>query len=528
MKVILTAPADEMSEYNGNPAIAFVAGFSKPSFIPMMYIKRFLYRDPVYKDMGGLPAPLGLRRIEASLIESGIFRAEEIAVVHPDDIEDFVGRDTKIVGVSVKDPLGLGYVSLTYSTLLGFGEPITKLEFINLMKKLMELKRRYKFRVVIGGAGVWQLTMYGSIDDFGIDVVIENEGELVAPKVFADLALGAQTKRVIDGGVVSVEKIPNIRGPTVYGAIEITRGCGRGCMFCTPTMRLKRDIPLEAILKDTETNLKHGKNRALLVTEDLFLYGAKAPWEPYGDAITRLIDSITQLKNRGLQAIQVTHVNLAAVHYRKDVFKIISEKLYEFAWFKLKGRYINTVEVGIESGSHRIIGKLMRGKVLPYSPEEWFNVVLEALTYLEENNWVPLATIIVGLPGEEVDDAYKTLNLIDEINRHGLKTFLVPLLFVPLGGSALEDQPIKSFNELNEVQLDIFAECWKHNVRVWGEDHFKNYSWVQKKMLGLLAGIYVKTKAKEYSWRRKIAIEVYKELKGLLSNGKADGTQRFE
>jgi radical SAM superfamily enzyme YgiQ (UPF0313 family) len=293
-------------------------------------------------------------------------------------------------------------------------------------------------------------------------------------------------------------------------------------------MRLKRDIPLEAILKDIETNLKHGKNRALLVTEDLFLYGAKVPWEPYGDAITRLIDSITQLKNRGLQVIQVTHVNLAAVHYRKDVFKIISEKLYEFAWFKLKGRYINTVEVGIESGSHKIIGKLMRGKVLPYSPEEWFNVVLEALTYLEENNWVPLATIIVGLPGEEVDDAYKTLNLIEEINRHGLKTFLVPLLFVPLGGSALEDQSIKSFNELNEVQLDIFAECWKHNVRVWGEDHFKNYSWIQKKMLGLLAGIYVKTKAREYSWRRKIAMEVYKELKELLSSGKTDGIQRFE
>lgn len=36
LKVVLTAPATEMSEYNGNPATAFASGFSKPFFIPRL------------------------------------------------------------------------------------------------------------------------------------------------------------------------------------------------------------------------------------------------------------------------------------------------------------------------------------------------------------------------------------------------------------------------------------------------------------------------------------------------------------
>jgi len=511
VKVVLTAPASEMSEYNGNPAIAFVSGFSKPFLVPRFFLTLNLYRD----NRDGYRvryAPLGLRRIEASLIESGIFREDDVVVVCPDDLEDVVNEDTKVIGIGVKDPLGLGYVSLTYSTLLGLGEPINKYEFMRIIKIVKKLKKKFEFNVVVGGPGVWQLYMYSDLDALGIDVVIDGEGEVITPDVFSKIINREPVERIVKGDVVPVDHIPCIKGASVYGAVEISRGCGRGCMFCTPTMQMRRDIPLEKIVRDIEVNIENGQNKVLLVTEDIFLYGSRIPWEPNGDAIAKLIENVTKFKDRGLKHIQITHMNLAAALYRKDIVKLMSDRLYEFAWYSFRGNYINTVEVGIESGSPRIIARYMRGKALPYTPEEWPDIVLESLTLLEENGWIPLGTIIVGMPGEDIDDAYRTLSLVENIRRHGLRTFLVPLLFVPLGGCVLKDQPIRSFNELNDVQVAVFAECWKHNTKIWGVEHFKNYSYIQKKILNILAKIYLATTARKYRWRKKIATEIYKEL----------------
>lgn len=189
-------------------------------------------------------------------------------------------------------------------------------------------------------------------------------------------------------------------------------------MFCTPTMRAKRDLPVEKVVRDIEANLKHGQDSAMLITEDLFLYGSKPSREPNEHAVINLVNDVTKLKSVGLKRVQITHMNLAAIRYRRKLFKDVADKLYEFAWFKLRGNYINTVEVGIESGSPRIISKLIRGKALPYAPEKWPITVLESLTLMEENSWIPLATVIVNLPGEDIDDALKTLILIDSIKEH--------------------------------------------------------------------------------------------------------------
>jgi len=152
LKIVLTAPATEMSEYNKNPAIAFVSTFSKPFFVPREFLLKNMYR-PVERDQDFRVkfAPLGLRRIEASLIQSSIFREDEVAVVHPDDLEEVIRENTKVVGIGAKDPLGLGYVSLTYSVLLGLGEPMNKFEFFKLVKILKKLRKKYRFKVVLGG-----------------------------------------------------------------------------------------------------------------------------------------------------------------------------------------------------------------------------------------------------------------------------------------------------------------------------------------------------------------------------------------
>ncbi|MEM1734736.1 MAG: radical SAM protein [Desulfurococcaceae archaeon] len=512
MKIVLTAPATEMSEYNGNPAIGFSAGFSKVFFVPRRYLLDKLYRRvPCSEDYRVKYAPLGLRIIEASLTSS-VVSEDEIGIVHPDDLEKVVNEKTRIIGIGVKDPLGFGYVSLTYSAIVGLGDPINRFEFNLLMKRIRKLKKKYNFHVVLGGPGAWQILRFTEPEKMGITCVVQGEGEEVAPIVVSKILANEPVDKVVEGNGVDASKIPIIRGATIYGAVEITRGCGRGCAFCSPTMQMRRDIPIDKVVRNIEVNLKEGQNKVLLVTEDLFLYGSRIPYEPNSDALKKLINSIVSLKKYGLEKIQVTHINLAAALYRSDLFKYISDQLYEFAWFKLGKRMVLTTEVGIETGSAKLIKTHMMGKAKPFKPEEWFNVVLDSLILLEENGWAPCATIIVGLPGETYEDAYQTLKLVEEISSTGLKPLLIPLLFVPLGSCKLRNESLRVFDDLMDVQVSIFSKCWKHNVKIWGYDHFKKYDFNERLLIRIIGLIYKNLVARRRWWRKRIVDEVYGEV----------------
>ena len=122
VKVVLTASAVEMSDFYDNPFIAFVGGFTKGP-LPLWLVRKALYPPIGYNGEGRVRfAPYGLRKVESILIANG-FDESDIAVVHPSDLGSVVGSQTKAIGISTMDPLGMGYVSKTYSSLVGGGEP---------------------------------------------------------------------------------------------------------------------------------------------------------------------------------------------------------------------------------------------------------------------------------------------------------------------------------------------------------------------------------------------------------------------
>ncbi len=140
-KIVLTASAIEMSDFFNSQFFAFTGGFSKGP-IPAWITRKYLY-PPVESNPDGTAkyASYGLRKVEAVLLENGFDRAD-IAVVQPHQLDAFIGYNTKVVGISTMDPLGMGYVSKTYSSLIGGGEPMNAIEFRALMRH--PNFRRYK------------------------------------------------------------------------------------------------------------------------------------------------------------------------------------------------------------------------------------------------------------------------------------------------------------------------------------------------------------------------------------------------
>ena len=128
-RIVLTASATEMSDFHRNSFLAFVGGFSKGP-VPLWFPRKWLY-PPVEHNRDGSAkyAPYGLRKVEAVLLENG-FEESDIAVVHPFKLDAFVGPNTKVVGISTMDPLGMGYVSKTSHARPLFGDPQNLFPFV--------------------------------------------------------------------------------------------------------------------------------------------------------------------------------------------------------------------------------------------------------------------------------------------------------------------------------------------------------------------------------------------------------------
>jgi radical SAM superfamily enzyme YgiQ (UPF0313 family) len=505
-----------MSEYGGNLVIPFAAGFSKPWFLPRYFLKKSFFKPVPSNSLEAAVAPLGLRRLEADLVKSG-FQLKDMAVVHPDQLKKVVGPTTKVIGVSSKDPLGLGYVSLTYSSVLDLGDPINKLEFERLMNDAEQAKQKYGTKIVVGGPGSWQLLRPEAKDLFeAADLIFIGEGDVTGPEVFWKLVEGKDLPKVIEGRQANVSDISPIMRPSIYGAVEISRGCGRGCAFCSPTMQRRKIIPIETIAREVELNVSYGLHDVLLVTEDVFMYGgSSSDFVPNRKAVEALFEALAPLK--GVDSVQVTHANLASVKADKTLARHVAELLREKSKYSLQGKRVATVEVGIETGSPKLFERHMAGKCKPFKPSEWPNIVLSSLSFMEDCDWIALATILIGLPGETEEDIEHTIKLIENIEDMGLKTFLVPLTFVPLGTCSLRDAALKSFNDLSERQVEVFASAWEHNIKVWGPDFFKSppYTSYWAKMLFKLASalLYNLKYKRSDEWRRTIANRIFEALK---------------
>jgi radical SAM superfamily enzyme YgiQ (UPF0313 family) len=464
-KIVLTASATEMSDFFNNPFMAFSAGFGLGP-IPLGFARKTLY-PPVerYADGRAKYAPYGLRKVEAMLLENG-FTESDVAVAYPDDLANFIGPDTKVVGISSMDPTGMGYVSKTYSSVIGGGEPMNALEFKRLVKH--PSIKKFKPKIVVGGFGSWQLERKHMTDKYGVDCVIIGGRPNAIIDTFKKAVNGEPLPRLVHADE-SLAKwdyatMPLAKHAAIHGAVEISKGCGRNCQFCTPTMQNKVDVPLERIMQEVEMTTREGSDHITLITEDLFLYGSKSKtFIPNKEAVVKLVKSVAEYP--GVKNIQASHMSLAPIVNNPQMIKELAEILIKRSWYGYEKKAIITAETGIETGSTRLMKKYMGGKMLPYKPEQWQEIVTEAFGILNDNDWFPLATLIVGLPDEKEEDVLATLELMDKLK--GYNAFYVPLFFVPLENCVLMNKKGAELDSLSRARWDFFIRCWEYNIKIW-------------------------------------------------------------
>jgi len=462
-KIVLTASRAEMAGWDADPFIAFSGGFPA-RFLPSFLLNSAFKPDPPNPDHSAPYAPYGLRKVEAALLEHG-FDEEDIITVPPSRLGKVVGPNTRVVGISSMDPLGMAYVSLTYTSFVGLGGvSATGLEFWRLTHN--RVFRKYRVTKILGGAGSWQLKNPKLRRRYGIDCIVMGEAERTAPALFEKAVRGEKLPPIVIAERPADEDIPIIRGGAIYGAVEISRGCGRGCQFCSPTMKVRRNFPVEKILKEVRVNLRTGTDMILIDSDDIFLYGSKERFLPNRKAVVNLFKAVAA--EPGVRVIQPAHISLAPAIVDPKMVEELSEILGDKCRYKYRGNPVITAETGVETGSPRLMQEHMRGKALPYDVKEWPEVVCEAFGILNDNNWVPLCTLVTGLPKETEEDVLRTLELVHRMRQ--FRTFFVPLFFVSLEDCALRGEKTLDLSRLTDLQWEVFIECWDHNLHHWREE----------------------------------------------------------
>ncbi|WP_174448549.1 B12-binding domain-containing radical SAM protein [Conexivisphaera calida] len=441
--VVLTSEPAIASDTMGSSLIGFLSALPENLLGDRLSSMMF----GVESDSDGIArrAPYGLAKVEAKLRESGI----DAVIASPYELHRAIGPRTKVVGIYTMDGMGYSYGSgITYWIVKLAGLPYAGLPYIARSFRYVVGSAnvspfRHNFRVVVGGPAAWQVLDSGMQDRLGIDIVFEGEFERDGPPFFRALLSGESVPRVVHARPAGVDEVARIVTPSNGGIVEVTRGCGRGCAFCTPNLSgMIRSFPFEGHIEDEmRLNLERGgADNITLHSEEYFRYGASGI-DPRPEKVIELTRKAYRLvKSYGDdRTISIDFTTAAVVAQEPGMVRRVGEYVNE------GGRH-TFIEMGIETASPSLLERYMRGKALPYRPIEYPDIVVEAIGTLNDNGWIVVGTMILNFPGETDEDVIANLELLDRPKDLRVVTFPLPLV------------PVAAFRNGNFAALDDLME----------------------------------------------------------------------
>ncbi|MGH9326013.1 MAG: B12-binding domain-containing radical SAM protein [Terriglobia bacterium] len=473
--IVCTAPLTETIDHAGY--FIQMALASMPTWMEFVLNNRY----PRWRDVESNPdgsarfMPAGVRLVQQSLARE--FHAEDMVACYPDDLEKFIGPNTRVVAVSAHNPLGVTFAAGVYTSIFGSTrEPINAHYAKQLFTKIKASPYRENFKVIVGGPGGWQISQTNSFEELGVDCVVEGRSESEeVMELFRKAVRGdALPREVTASHPKSRDAILFPDRRTTFGVVEMTTGCGRRCQFCLPDLNPQIDLPKEKIMSAVRANVREGNRQISLATEDMFIWGQVRTETPFffpnREALLDLYSGI--VNTPGVEQHVLSHCTMAPFVVDPLLIKRLSELLLPKSPLHLPRvsthpqKKILAPLIGLETGSVPIAKKIMPGKGVPFSIEDWPSVVLEGLRIANENNWFPVMTLIVGSPDETDDDVKATLDLVYEIERRGLFAFLVPSIFTPLHDTRMEKQHgVSETRCLTPLQWQVILKCWKLSLK---------------------------------------------------------------
>jgi len=508
-RIVITAPLTEIIDHAGYFIQMSMA--SLPIWLEGIIDRKYpTWRSLEWNDDGTARyMPAGARVLEASLLRR--FPAEDVVCCYPDDLDKFIGPETRVVAISTHNPIGVTFAAGVYTSIFGSAkQPINSHYSRQMFARVKASPHRSGFKVIVGGSGGWQIVQTDSWEELSVDCVVEGRSESTDVFDLFDKAIaGEPIPRQLD--VHHPKERDAIIFPdkrTTFGVVEMTTGCGRRCQFCLPDLNPQIDMPKDRIMASVLANVRDGNKQISLATEDMFIWGQVQTDTPFyfpnREALLDLYGSI--VNTPGVEQHVLSHSTMAPAVVDPVLIRKLSETLLDKSPIRVKmlssrpdGRVLVPL-IGLETGSVRLAKQIMPSKGVPFPIDEWPSVIVRGLEILNSNNWFPAITLIIGSPGETDDDVKATIDLILEVERRGLFAFFIPSIFTPLHDTRMANKRgVDETAQLTSLQWQLLMKCWKMNLRPGQASWWGPTAW-RVGALGLWAWKLRKLNGPSFTW----------------------------
>jgi radical SAM superfamily enzyme YgiQ (UPF0313 family) len=473
--IVLTAPLTESIDHAGYFIQMSMA--SLPIWLEGILNRKYpKWRDVERNDdRSARYMPAGLRVLEAALLRE--YSEDAIGVCYPEDLDTFIGSNTKIVAISTHNPLGVTFAAGVYASIFGSNkQPINSFYARDMFARVKASPFRGQFKVIVGGSGGWQISQTNTWEELSVDCIVEGRSESQETlDLFAKAIRGEELPRQVEVGHPRDRNsilVPDKR--TTFGVVEMTTGCGRRCQFCLPDLNPQLDVPKEQIMAGVHANVRDGNNQISLATEDMFIWGQVHTDTPfYFPNREALLDLYAGIVNTpGVEHHVLSHATIAPAVVDPVLIKKLTDVCIDKSPIKIPLLSTHPEKralvplIGLETGSVRVAKQIMPSKGVPFPIDDWPSVVIRGLEILNENNWFPAMTLIIGNPGETDEDTKATLDFVYEVERRGLFAFFIPSIFTPLHDTRMEKKEgVTETYQLRPLQWQLMMKCWKMNLR---------------------------------------------------------------
>src|SRR5438093_308738 len=161
--IVLTAPLTESIDHAGY--FIQMALASLPQWLEFVLDKKYpKWREVEHNEDGSARyMPAGVRVLEKSLLREYV--ADEVVACFPDDLDKFIGPNTRVVAVSTHNPLGVTFAAGVYASIFGSNRlPINSHYARQMFAAIKGNPFRKHFKVIVGGSGGWPISQTGAWD----------------------------------------------------------------------------------------------------------------------------------------------------------------------------------------------------------------------------------------------------------------------------------------------------------------------------------------------------------------------------